>query len=394
MTVTHAWSGAVTPTGFKVKAKVTGGSIRLAVGTDEALPSPVFFGPVVPSNNIATLTATGLANDTRYYWAVEDGTLETARGKVRTHAPIGTPFSYDFAVISCAGASPLYPAAAGLAPTRLSNHPALAEIATRDPLFLVDLGDRHYYNIGTTTYVPDASLGTFRAADDNVLAIPNRAALHRAVPTVWLWDDHDYGPNDSDGSFVSKGNGAQVYRERVPSYTLPEASGPIYHGFQVGRVQFIASDVRYSRDPKTDPAPRTMLGPAQFAWLENILATSTSEALIWLNPQPSNSPSLNSWNAFPEERDAIYQMFGDYGWLGRMCELAGDEHQLAFDSGGSGRGYPLYTFSGLDSGGSGVGATYDLGKRASGGQRGHHGTVSVLDTGQWIKIETKGWYST
>lgn len=388
------WSGAVTSDGARVKAKITGGSARLVVADNPGMSSPTFFGPVVPSLAIATLTATGLAPDEQYWYRIEDsGVIDASKtGRFHTHGPVGVPYSFTFAASSCGGYEPTYPAPAGLVPARISNHPVLDSIRLIDPLFFIDMGDRQYYNLGSGSFgvVGGGSLANFRRADDDVLAIPRRAALHRDVPTVWVWDDHDYGPNDADGTFVDKANSAAVYRERVPHYPLAQGSGAIYHEFKVGRVQFVVTDLRYHRASPASAAPRTILGATQLAWLDNLLTTSTSEVLVWVSSQPSNSGGPTSWGSYTEERDQIYQMFGDHGWIGRMCEIAGDQHQLSFDSGAHTAGFPLYTLGPIDSRSDGIVGQYDLGGR--GGARGQFGTIRVTDTGQWITVTTSGWF--
>lgn len=32
----------------------------------------------------------------------------------------------------------------------------------------------------------------------------SQSEMFRRVPTVYMWDDHDYGPNNADGTFVGK----------------------------------------------------------------------------------------------------------------------------------------------------------------------------------------------
>lgn len=386
------WSGAVTSSGAKVKAKVTGTSTRLAVADNADMVGPTFFGPVVPSLGVATLTATGLDPDTQYWYRIEDNSVidTTKTGRFHTHGTVGEPYVFTFAAASCAGSNPFYPASAGLAPNRLSNHPVYDQIRVDDPLWFSHMGDLHYYDPGSGVHVPSASLSTYRSAYDDVLAVPRQGELYRNVPVVYCWDDHDFGGNESDGTFASKANAAQVYRERVPHYPLAQPSGPIYHSFQVGRVLVVVTDPRYNRASPETAAPRTYLGAAQLTWLDNLLATSTAELLVWQTAQPPNSAGHTSWGSYTEERADIYQMFGDHGWIGKMLAIAGDQHQFGFDSGSHTAGFPLYTLSPLDSSANIGGFAYDLGYHAL---RGQYGTIEVDDRGYYIRVTTKGWYA-
>src|SRR5690606_34742826 len=261
--------------------------------------------------------------DTTYYYLVEhDGVEDTTyAGQFRTHPPLGQPGDFSFLLGSCAGSNP---ATAGvgsaLAPARLSNHVVFQDILARGlmegSLFFAHLGDLHYYDPGSGTHVPDASVSTYRRAYSDVLLQPRQHELYRKLGWVYTWDDHDYGPNDSDGTHSGKANAAQVYRERVPHYPLAESSGPIYHDFQVGRVHFVVLDGRYNRTPNnaTDNASKTMLGSAQKAWLANTLNNSTAAALVVLMGSQWNGRNTDGWAMFTYEREEVIGIINGAGF--------------------------------------------------------------------------------
>lgn len=404
MTLVNVLSGAVTPSGATVIARVTGTSTRLAVADNAALTGPAYFGPVVPTaEGVAAFSVTGLTADTRYWYGVEDDSvLDTDHiGQFRTHGVAGDPYSFTFGHATCAGLGTAYPASQGLAPDRVSDHPVFDEIRAQNPLFFVHGGDLHYYDAGSGVHVPDASVGTYRDAYDAVLST-RQGDLYRNVPLVYMWDDHCYGPNDSDGSFAFKANPAQVYRERVPHYPLATGdtgTDAIYHSFQVGRVLFMLTDGRYYRDPVTDPAPRSMFGATQLSWMDSLLASSDAELLCWVQEQDWTADVLGgtSWGSYTEERDSIVTMLGDNGWLNKMFMVCGDSHAMAYDTGGGRNaahgGFPILMHSPLDATLT-AGPTYDLGRRGSttGGSRGQWGTVQITDPGPWIRVTGTGWY--
>jgi phosphodiesterase/alkaline phosphatase D-like protein len=417
MTVINAWSGGLTPSGFTVVAKVTGSSCRLAVADNAGIVGPVYFGPVTPTNSVVRFTATGLAADTQCYWAIEeDSVLQTAMaGKSHTVGAAGEPYSFTFAASACAGGAgnTNYPVSGALLPHYVSNHPCFDDIRAQNPLFVMHSGDIHYGNVTRTGDAPtdggswpSNNIDSWRRLYDDLL-LGRQGTLYRNVPLQYVWDNHDSAqPTSDDGSSnrhaAGMVNAAAVYRERVPSYTLPAADGQgIYHSFEIGRVLFIASDTRTYRDsPTDDPAPRTYLGSDQLAWMESVLSTSDAKYLVWQQTQDwtaSNNVDGQSWGMYSEERANLVQMFGDYGWLNRMCSIFGDTHAMAMDSGTGANadlgGFPLFLFCSLDSD-QNAGPNYDLGRRGSttGGVRGQWGTVQVTDTGARIQVKANGWW--
>src|SRR5260370_13456696 len=99
----------------------------------------------------------------------------------------------------------------------------------------MNMGDFHYLDIQTN------SLPLFRAAYDRVLASPQQAELYRRVPFVYIWDDHDYGGNNSNRKAASRQAARLAYDEYVPHYPLAAGADdvPIYQSFAVGRAEFI-----------------------------------------------------------------------------------------------------------------------------------------------------------
>lgn len=418
MSLVSVWSGAVTSSGARVIARVTGSSTRLAVADNAGMSGPVYFGPVTPTaQGVAAFDVTGLAPDTRYWYEVEDdGVLDTAQlGRFRTHGVVGNPFSFTFAHGTCAGGAgtTAYPVSGALLPHQVSNHPIFDEIAAQDPLIFAHGGDLHYYNMTRSGTPPDGGSwppddpNSWRRAYDDVM-LGRQGSLYRQVPIQYMWDNHDMAQPTSDdassnGDAAGKVNAGKVYRERVPHYPLatgddPSSPDAIYHSFEVGRVLWIASDIRYYRDPSTVSAPRTMLGPAQLSWMDSVLASSSAELLVWQQGQDWEAPLSSTggnWGSYSEERDDIVQMLGDRGWLNRMLMVTGDSHAMAIDTGASNSygGFPIFMFSPLDSQLT-AGPTYDLGRRGSttGGTRGQWGTVAIDDLGSTIRVTGKGWW--
>ncbi|WP_060887077.1 alkaline phosphatase D family protein [Streptomyces caniscabiei] len=403
MSVTHVWVGATTHTSAWVRGRVTGGvSARLAVSLSSSLSAPAYFGPVVPTaDGIASLQATGLQPNTRYYYALEDGgVLDTSfSGTFRTHpVAAGERASFIFGAAGDAG----LPGAGddSYVTTAVSDNPVFdtmrAQSAAEDWLFFSHLGDLHYRNIATAT------ASDFRNAFNDTLtfngtlgAAARQGRFYRDTALTYVWDDHDFGPNNSNRTAAGNATANSVYRERVPHYTLPSAT-TINQSWQVGRILFVASDVRSARDPNGDPQSptKTMLGTAQKTWMEGVLAANSgAEALVWITPSrwlASDSGTGDSWNSFLHERDQLIEMFGDTGWLEKMIQLTADQHNLSLCSGPGNPwgGFPIYMFASMDSDYGSIDSLYDLGAIAG---RQQYGTVQVRDRGHTIELGGTGW---
>lgn len=401
MATISAVVGAVTSTTARVTAKVDTGPVRIATSTSSDLSSPTYHGPEsVDADGVATVDVTGLTADTRYWWAVEDnGTLDTGvSGQLLTDPTPGQPASFTVALGGDAGLTPDYPGIAGDAPDRLSNHPVHDTIRQRavagDWRRFVHLGDICYYDLGSGNHGLSASAtaAQYRTMWDDILAQPTQAALYRDVPLVYVWDDHDFGPNNSDSTAVGRDNACTVYRERVPSYDLPAGAGanPVYHSFTIGRVLFVVSDTRADRVTGS-----TMLGSEQISWLTTVLSGSDAELLVWLMPTPWIGQSSDTWAGYTAERAALIDVLNTYGWLDRMCMVSADKHVLALESGAGGNeafgGFPIMLCASLDATPGTVTEQYDLGMLPG---RNQYGTLDVVDSGSVIEVTLSGWQGT
>lgn len=403
MATVDMWSGGYAHNTARICAKVTGTNPTLKVFTAEALTGPVIsVGPVAANAaGVADFAVPGLAPGGRYWCVVEtNGVIDTTiKGRFRTaRGEPGTPVSYTMACWTCAGNSPRFPGALPY----VSNHPVLDIITDEiDPDLLAVGGDLHYLNNTT------ASVAPYRTAFDAVLSTsgtPRMSRHLRQISTVYQWDDHDFGPNDSDSTSPGRPFAAQAYRERVPHHPLVEATGAIYHSFNVGNVLHIVSDVRHDRSPDgaADGPTKTMLGAAQLAWMENLLATTDAKFLIWHMPSQWMGTSDDSWAVYTNERNRIVQMLKaplgheDRDWTKRMVQVSGDVHSLVMDDGTGNKwgGFPVLVAASVDSSsGDPQDTIYRLNGKylSSSPGRNRFGTVSIDDDGYTITCTITGY---
>lgn len=379
--ITWAWSGALTPTSIRVNAQVsTGGtSARLAIDTDDGFDAPRWSEPQLVSedaNRVVTFAARELAPGTAYHYAIEvDGTLDLVRsGRFRT--PMAEPFSFTVALGSCARVG--------------SNGMVFEAIDEFDPLMFLALGDLHYGNIETN------DLEAFRSVLDTTLTQPAQSALYRDTSIAYLWDDHDFGGNNSDANSASAPAAQASYREYVPHYDLEDEDGAIYQAFTIGRARFLVTDTRSAREGDT------MLGALQIEWLqrEMLAAREANQLIVWASSVPwiaaPGSGTGDDWGGYPEERRVLANFIADNGLTDRLMMVAGDAHMLAIDDGtnsdysdAQAGGFPVLHAAALDRPGSKKGGPYSEGAFPGAGQ---FATMAVEDDGgDTIRVEWQGY---
>ena len=197
--------------------------------------------------------------------------------------------------------------------------------ARRDFDILLMLGDNHYADtadpIGQRAhYTMHRSVGGFRE-------------LTARIPCVGIWDDHDYGPNNSDGTLENKELSLRTFREFWPNAGFGELDNPgCYHRFSRGDVDFFMLDVRYHRSPnkapKDDPA-KEFLGSKQLDWFKReIRASEARIKLIAAGSEFQSNGTEDSFAMFPNERRAFLDFLRAEGGDG-VIFLSGDRHFTA-----------------------------------------------------------------
>ncbi len=387
------WSGAVTSTSAKINMviRVKHLPVTLRVGTSKNLKNAVFKktfekvditlddeGPRDPEGQelftrMISVPVKELTPNTRYYYRLDspESELISQAGRFKTF-PEGAA-SFSFATGSCANTG--------------SKHEVFEVIRTQEPLFFLQLGDLHYSNISQNSTL------RFRRAYEKVLDSAVQAKLYRYVPIAYIWDDHDYGPNNSGMESLSREAARHVYQEYVPHYDLVAGKGdvPIYQAFSVGRARFILTDTRSEKTPsgRPDTPEKSVLGTAQKAWFKKeVLRASRSHAVIfWGNTIPwIGVPDADSdrWEGYSHERAELATFFANNG-IDNLIILGGDAHMIALDDGTNSQyadvdalGPVVFHAAALDRSGSIKGGPYSHGAFPGGGQ---YGWIDVEDGG-------------
>jgi phosphodiesterase/alkaline phosphatase D-like protein len=371
------WLGALTDTSITAVAKLNldSTSVVLAcrqVGTNTWVRS----SGVASAGGIAKITVTGLTANTAYTCRVEPGTKPSqgVTGSFTTY-PSGSNVSFTMALIGDA--------------SELSNHAVFDAVRTSGARSLIHLGDMHYNNLTINDQA------CYRTTYDEVFAQSRQHQLYRTIPSAYVWDDHDYGPNNSDGSSPGHDAACAVYRARVPHYPLVDTAvtAPIHQTWDIGRVRFIMTDQRSAASLKsaTDNSSKTMLGAAQKTWFKNLIANSSGKMIVWVCSRMFGGVTETSgdhWGGFATERKEIVDHIKTNAH-GRLIVLSADMHAMRIGSHdfatGGGEALPTFQVATLDRAGSidtgGYGGVSSTGATQWQAINNIFGVMQITDTG-------------
>jgi len=183
--------------------------------------------------------------------------------------------------------------------------------------------------LGDNTYADTTAPEPQRRAYYDHRSVLGYAEITRRVPTYAIWDDHDYGPNDSDRTAVGKEISLQTFQQLWANSSYGQADDPgVYFKFSRGDIDFFMLDNRYHRSPNRAPddGTKTMLGAAQLAWLKReLLASRAKVKFIASGSEWEPNGHLDSWTSFARERDEIFGFLREHDLPG-VIFLSGDRH--------------------------------------------------------------------
>lgn len=356
------WLGGVSATGATIVAGdfPVDDAVALTYWTVGSTTRTTVWADV--EHGVGRFTLNDLDADTTYGYVVSTDPVAGASQRLEPDASFDTHQREAHDVVIVAGSC----ARTG------SNGAVFDAIAAEDPDLYLAIGDLHYSNLASTD--PSAHLDAYR----RTLVEPGPAAVFSSVPTAYVWDDHDYGPNDADATAPSRLAVSTAYRRAVPHHGVdPDPDASIAQAFTIGRVRVVLTDTRSQR------TSTTMLGEAQLEWLIDELQTASEDhaVVVWANPTPwvaTDAP--DTWADHPAERQRLLDEVGD---LPNLVMVSGDAHMVAIDDGsntglGESGSFPLLHAGALDRPGSVKGGPYSHGTFPGGGQ---YGRIEILDDG-------------
>lgn len=188
------------------------------------------------------------------------------------------------------------------------------------------------------------------------------------------WDDHDYGVNDGGREFPMKAEFQKLFLDffEVPPEDPRRSREGIYgsrlYGSQGQRLQVILLDTRYHRSPLArseiphpdfgnylpylpiDSSDSTMLGEAQWHWLEETLKQPADLRLIVSSIQfIAEQHPFEKWANLPRERQRMLELIRRTRANG-VVFLSGDRHHAELSRLHLPGLYPIYdlTSSGIN----------------------------------------------
>ena len=161
--------------------------------------------------------------------------------------------------------------------------------------------------------------------------LPEMQPLLSQMSHFAIWDDHDFGPNNSDRTFWNKDLSRDVfsYFWANPSYGLSDNKG-ITSMFTWNDVDVFLLDNRYFRSPnERKSGEKTVLGRTQLEWLKDALVSSSAPfKFVAMGGQflsDAGKFEMYSNYGFHKERQEIIQFIHDEGIQG-VVFLNGDRH--------------------------------------------------------------------
>ncbi len=205
------------------------------------------------------------------------------------------------------------------------NYHIFDSIVAHDPDMMLWLGDNIY--LREVDYgSPEGIAWRYQHARQ----VPEIQHVLAACPNYAIWDDHDFGPNDSNGSYALKDASLQAFESywANPSYGTTETDG-IFTSFQMGDIDFFLLDNRFHRTPadlKGLDTP-TLLGEAQLKWLIEALKTSKAPfKMIALGGQFLNTfAGFENYATYAAERQKIIDLI-ELNEIKNVVFLTGDRH--------------------------------------------------------------------
>jgi len=206
-----------------------------------------------------------------------------------------------------------------------SNYHIFESILAKKPDAMLWLGDNTY--LRETDWNSRSGI-LYRYT--HTRSTPELQGLLGSVHHYAIWDDHDFGPDNSDRGFIHKEATLEAFRLfwGNPTSGLPEQDG-ITSQFQWADIDFFLLDNRFSRAPdERKTGERTQFGKAQIEWLLDALKTSKAPfKMVATGGQFLSASAIaeNHIKLYPEEREYLIKRIEEEG-LTNIIFLTGDRH--------------------------------------------------------------------
>ena len=185
-------------------------------------------------------------------------------------------------------------------------------------------------------------------------SLPQMQPLLASTHNYAIWDDHDYGPNDSDRGYWLKSTTLDAFKLfwANPNYIFDEGCTGT---FVWSDCQFFLLDDRTFRAPDEMPdgPGKTYYGEKQMQWLMDALTTSKATFKFIITGGQIVNPAkvFENYAIYGTERDRLFKALAEANIPGLLF-ITGDRHHTILHKIDRNGTYPLYdlTISPLTSG--------------------------------------------
>lgn len=224
------------------------------------------------------------------------------------------------------------------------NFEIFTNIAAQKPDFMIWTGDNAYYR-----EVDYGSKGGMLKRMTHTRSLPEMQPLLGAASNYAIWDDHDYGPNNTDRSFAQKNRALEVFKTfwANPNYVFENES--ITGTFEWADAQFFLMDDFWWKAPteiesKADKGD--YFGERQLNWLIDALSFSKAPfKFVICGGQIINKARVfENMSTFDKERDKLINAITERKIQG-VIFITGDRHHSVIHKLDRDGSYPLYDFT-------------------------------------------------
>jgi alkaline phosphatase D len=275
-------------------------------------------------------------------WSVRDlvpGSMHRYRITGVAGGPSRSPDGFDGTIRMRAADAPSATLAIGsCADEKEGTQALLKRIASLHPDAVAFIGD--------TPYIDTTDLARQRKRYGEFFSQPGMAEWLSSTPLAAVWDDHDFGLNDTDGRLKGKERSLQAFREWHANASFGTGTEGVYHRLRLGPMEVFMLDTRWfartarcSAADAADPVIEgtadaataggwTLLGRDQWAWLREGLAASSAPIKVIVSSMVFNSSvrplKTDYWGMYPEEYARLMRLVRDVP--GGVVLVSGDVH--------------------------------------------------------------------
>jgi len=217
-------------------------------------------------------------------------------------------------------------------------------IAAKNPDLMVWMGDNVYYR--EVDWATPTMMNTRYA---HTRRTPELQPLLGHTHNYAIWDDHDYGPNNTNRSYRQKEASLRLFKQywANPNYGRPDVPG-VFGKFQWGDVEVFLLDDRYHRSPTNAPRTKekTMWGQEQRQWLIDALTSSDAPFKLVVNGGQviTEQTEYETMADFPHEQSLLLKALQKREIEG-VVFLSGDRHITELLRRQPEDFYPIYEFT-------------------------------------------------